>query len=162
MWKEKNKIKKESEKIYTSNFKDLNDLEENVTVKNIKTEAKKFYMDKTKDFKKREKVFSKHGKSNDYIYHPIDSNLKKIFDIYFENDYLDKHQIVKTLDVIKNWIETLSDSRSIIDYSKNKYHPNIKSTERNYTPSDKAIERLYRFYAEKMFLEGVSEFEFDW
>ena len=33
---------------------------------------------------------------------------------------------------------------------------------RNYKPSQEAVDRLYKFYVEKLFLEGVGSFEFDW
>ena len=161
-WNEAIKLKKEKEKVYSSPYKDLNDLEENVTVKKIKEESKNFYLDKTKDFKERVKVFSMHGKFEGSILQPSDSNLKKIFDIYGEKSYIDRHQKCDSVDIVEWWIENLSDGRCKIDYSKNHFHPDLKESKRKYKPSKAVIDRLYRYYVEKLFLDGVGSFEWDW
>jgi len=160
-WKEQYDIIEKSNIKYTSSYNSIEELEENVTVKKIKSEAKKFYMDKTKDFDERIKVFNKHGESKDYIFNPINHDLKKIFDIYSEND-IEKYRTIKSVYVIDDWIENLEDTRCKIDYSKNKYHPSVTTSKRNYIPSNESITRLKRYYIEKLFLEDVSKFEWDW
>lgn len=161
-WKEANKIKNESEKVYTSPYKNIDDLEENISVKRIKDEARKFYLDKSKNFKDRVDVFNKYGESHSYIYHPKNSNINKIFDIYQEMDYTERHQNVECESIISFWIDSLTDDRCEIDYSRNSYHPSLKKTKRKYKPSKKAIDRLYKYYMEKLFLEGMGSFEWDW
>jgi len=160
-WKKQQSLKIKKETLYSSIYNSLDEIEDNVVVKNIKSEAKKFYMDKSKDFDERCKVFSTHGENYTYIFQPIDRKLVKIFEAYNENN-LDRHSTIDTLYIIEWWIDTLSCERSIIDFSKNKYHPSIESSDRNYTPSKEAVERLNRYYTEKLFLEGISEFTFDW
>jgi len=160
-WNKEFNFKKEKEKVYSSPYKDLDDLEENITVKKIKEESKKFYLDKTKSFKERVKVFNEHGKFETYVFSPNNSSLKKIFDIFGEND-VERHQKYDSVSIVEWWIENLSEKKCKIDYSRNHYHPSLKQSKRKYKPSKIAIDRLYKFYVEKLFLEGVGSFEWDW
>lgn len=145
-----------------SPFKNLADLEDNVTVKKIKAEAEKFYKDTTKDFKDRLEVFDIHGDEDGSIHQPTDKKLAKIFEIYQETGYSERHEMVNCLSIIEWWIDTLKSKRCRISYKENKYHPKIISKKRNYKPSTKAIERLQRYYQEILLEEGVANFEFDW
>ena len=155
--KKKNNIK---ETTYNSPYKDLNDIEENVVVKKIGAAANDFYLDKTKDFNERIKVFDTYAKEETYIFRPSDTDLSKIFSIYFEND-IDRHQTVTCTEVVWYWIDCLRNGRCHLNLT-NPYHPKIDKETRNYKPSQEAIDRLYKFYVEKLFLEGVGSFEFDW
>jgi hypothetical protein len=159
-WKEAKKKKDIKESTVSSPYKDLNDIEENVVMKKIEEAAKEFYLDKTKDFDERIKVFNKYGKKDTCIFRTSDRDLSKIFDVYFEND-IDRHQTVTCTDVVWYWIDYLRRCRCHLNWT-NPYHPKIDKGNRNYKPSQEAIDRLYRFYVEKLFLEGVGSFEFDW
>lgn len=157
--KKENASKKEN---VISKYKSLDDLEENLPVKKIAEEAKIFYMDESKSYKERLRVFDKYGEEDSCIHQPNNIYLKKIFDIYFEKGYVQRHEMVSCLDVVHWWIEELEVGRKKIDYSKNHYHPSLINKKRNYEPSDKAIERLRKFYENIILQEGVANFELDW
>jgi hypothetical protein len=159
--KKKRTTEKEKENV-VSTFRDLADLEENLTVKKIPAEAKIYYNDKSKPFKERVKVFEKYGDTDSSIHEPAHPYLKKIFQIHLEEGYVERHEMINCLDVIDFWISQLKDRRSKICYKNNKYHPEIKSKKRNYTPSVEAIERLKRYYSEIVIEEGMASFELDW
>lgn len=148
-------------KKFISPYNSLDEIEENVVIKNIPTIAKQFYHDKTKDFEERVKVFTKYAKRNTSIFQPTDSDLNKIFKIYTENDFLERHQIVECEEVVNNWISLLMRKRSFLSWT-NPYHPTVKQAPRNYVPSKKAIDRLYQYYMEKLFSDEVGSYEFDW
>jgi hypothetical protein len=160
-WKAKKVIYDLEKQNFSSPFKDLQEMEDNVVVKKIKDEARKYYLDKSKPLQERIKVFSAHGNKETSIFRPIDKYLCVIFDLYCEQDWIQRHETASTTYIIDKWIYNLTDNRIEIDRT-NKYHPALKTTKRNYTPSEKAIERLNYFYMSRLFLEGVSEFEFDW
>jgi len=149
-----------------SKFNSLDELEENVSVKNIAVEAKIFWSDETKNFEERVEVFSKYGEKRSYIYEPNHRDLSKIFNMSSESDdggmCFDRHEKVDCLSVVDWWIETLCENRSKISYNENQYHPKIKSKNRNYTPSEQAIERLRNYYTRILMQEGISSFNFDW
>ena len=145
----------------TSNYDSLDDLENNVVVKKIHEEARKFYHDKSKAFDERLLVFSKHGNKPRYIYDPKNLDLRTIFTLYTESDYVQRHETIDTVYIVDDWIERLSEDRLSIDW-KNEYHPKRVVTERNYEPSPEALARLRVYYLEKLMLEEVCEFELDW
>lgn len=153
---------KSADKNIQSSFKDLNDLEENCSVKKMETEAPIFYKDKTKSLDLRLQVFDKYGKEHSYIYEPKNNILKEIFEIYHEQCENQRHENISCGDIIEWWFYQLQKNRLEIDYSSNKYHPNLKKTKRNYTPSVEAITRLKNYYNELLILEDVASFEFDW
>ena len=149
---------------FSSPFSSLEDLEENVVVKNVKEEAQKFYLDKTKNFDDRVTVFAVHGEEETYIYEPNNVNLRTIFKIYYEDAYeLDRHSIIiiNTNQIVDSWVYDLSKNRCKIDWV-NPFHPKLIKTDRIYQPSEEAINRLRRYYMEKLFLEGIASFKFDW
>jgi len=159
-WNKRYDLKIEKNKKYSSNFDSLDDLEDNVVVKNIKSEAIKFYRDKSKNYKERRKVFEKHGNKECYIFHPKDKNLNEIFEKYCDDDQ-DRHSMIHVSEVIEWWIDIMSEFRTKI-VSSGKFNKKIEKTTRNYIPSKTAIKRLERYYMEKLFLEGICKFEFDW
>jgi L-rhamnose mutarotase len=160
IWTDKKNKKDLKNTVHTSLFNSLDEIEENVVVKRIKEEAKKFYHDKTKVFEERVKVFTRHGEQENSIFEPSDRNLSKIFQMHNEGDN-DRNSIIECESVIRWWIDELRYNRSKLDWT-NHYHPKLKQTERNYEPTDAACERLFRYYMEKLFLEEVGSFEFDW
>ena len=60
-WSAQHNLKKKKEKIYSSKYNSLDEIEDNVVIKKIKEEALNFYMDKSKDFNQRRRVFDSHG-----------------------------------------------------------------------------------------------------
>jgi hypothetical protein len=160
VWDEKNNRKKLKTKSFFSPFNSLDELEANVVVKHIEEEAKKFYHDKTKNFEERVKVFTRHGAQKDSIFDPIDRMLAKIFHIYSEGEN-DRNSIIECEQIINWWIDCLVCDRCKLDWT-NQYHPQLKKKKRNYEPSDAACDRLFRYYMEKVFLEEVGSFKFDW
>jgi hypothetical protein len=128
----------------------------------IRIDAIIFYKDETQGFDERIKVFNKFGKKETYIYTPNNPNLKQIFDIMNEQDYFERHQTVECTYIVDCWVEYLEDKRCKISYNENRYHPKIIKTDRNYTPSNKAIERLRRYYYNIIMSENVAKFDFDW
>jgi len=161
VWDEMKKRKDLQEKVHTSPYNSLDEIEESVVVKKISVAAKDFYLDRSKPFSERIKVFAKYGKFEDFIFEPTDSNLKKIFQIYQEGGWLERHQNVETPEIVDFWIGTLKSNRTHLNWS-NPYHPKKEKRSRNYKPRKEAIERLRKYYMEKLFLEGVGSFEFDW
>jgi hypothetical protein len=107
-------------------------------------------------------VFNIHGESETYLFNPTDFRLAKIFEIYTEVYEPERHTDIECSEVIEFWIQELKEKRCEIDYSQNKYHPSLRREERNYIPSSEAILRLKTFYLEKLFLEGIGSFTFDW
>ena len=146
--------------VHTSIYNNMDEMEEELSVKKIHAAAKEFYLDKTKNFDERKKVFEKYGESIGSIYRPEDLDLGKIFDMYNENDN-ERHSIIGCLDIIEWWIEKVYCNKVELDYY-NRYHPKIVKSKRKYTPSDEACIRLTRYYTEKLFLYGISQFTFDW
>jgi len=155
----RDKLKSKSEKIEPSKFNSLKEIDKYF---DVSKEIKKFYKDSNRLFEEREQVFNKYGETSGSIHSPIDKDLSKIFDIYCESDYIDRHQTVGCDYVINSWIENLQYDRCRIDYSENQYHPTISKTKRNYKPSGAAIKRLYQYYMNKVMFEEVASFEFDW
>lgn len=147
---------------FTSPYNSVDEMEEELPVKKIKAAAENFYLDKTKDFEERLKAFDKYGDKETYIFRPQDVRLNKIFDIYFEQDYVQRHETVNCLSIIEWWIDSLADERTHISYVNNKYHPDLESSERNYVASENSINRLRKYYIEKLILEKTATFEFDW
>lgn len=149
------------ETAFSSPYNTLDEIEENVVMKKIPEAAKNFYLDKTKSFEERLKVFAAHGKQDSSIFQPTNRDLKIIFDVYSENGWIERHQIVKCEQIVEYWIDKLIDNRCHLDWT-NKYHPKVATKSRNYKPSQKAIDRLHRYYMEKLFLDGIGSFEWDW
>ena len=160
-WKEEKRKKDLASQTFTSPYADLEDIEDNVVVKKIKEEAKKFYLDKTKKFSERVRVFAVHGKEEGFIFTPSYPDLATIFKMHSENDWINRHQMVDCATIIENWVENLYENRCTLNWS-NPYHPELERSDRGYEPSKEAIERLYKYYMEKLFLEGVGSFKFDW
>jgi len=153
------KLKELNKKVYHSDFKNMQDMEDNTLVKNISIEAEKFWMDETKDLNERIKVFNKYGNAENYIYEPTNHSLKKIFE---RNNEDDRGVERKCIDVIDWWIENLKESRCYVDYSENQFHPTTKKRTRNYKPSKAAIQRLRKRYIDILFFEGTSKYRIDW
>lgn len=148
-----------------STFKNLNDLEENLSVKKIQGEAKIFIQDESKALKERLKVFAKYGEKKSYIHRPLHPGLHKIFHIALEYDagmYVERHETVDCFDVIDWWIQELSEDRCEISYLRNEYHPELLKETRNYIPSKEAIKKLQTYYEGILLKEGIVSFEFDW
>jgi len=160
-WDNEKRKKDLKEKTFSSPYNSVDEIEENVVIKNVAEVAKQFYHDKTKDFEERVKVFTKYAKRNTFIFHPTDHDLDKIFKIYIENDFLERRQIIECEKVVNSWIESLMYKRCHLSWT-NPYHPTLKQKNRNYKPSEKAIDRLYKYYMEKLFNDEVGSYEFDW
>lgn len=156
------KFKKLRTENVISEFRTLDEIEENLPVKKAKIAAKILFKDKTVSMKERLNTFENYGDTNCFIYHPKNKNLNKIFEIYHESGYHERHENVSCTQIIDWWIDNLTSKRCFIDYSKNSCHPSLKRIKRNYKPSKNAIERLYNYYIEILLLEGVSQFELDW
>lgn len=161
MWNEKKKFKDIKNKMFSSPYESLDDLEENVTMKKIEEEARKFYMDKTKKFEDRLEVFNKYGKEESYIFRPNDKDLKVIFQVYSSEGYTERHEQIECSQIIEFWLSYMAENRIKIDWS-NRFHPKMKELKRGYEPSEEAQDRLFRFYMERLFVEGVGSFNFDW
>src|SRR6185369_6160848 len=71
VWKKFQEIE-EMKKPQHSPYDTLDQIEEEVTVKNAKREAEKFYLDRSKNWKERLKVFRKYGTTLSSIHHPTD------------------------------------------------------------------------------------------
>jgi hypothetical protein len=160
-WDEAKRKKDLKAQEFSSPYKDLNDIEENVVMKKIPEAAKMYYMDKSKPFNERVTVFSVHGKEAGFIHEPTDSDLAKIFKIYYEGGWLDRYQTVECAEVLESWMQNLRSNRCHLNWS-NPYHPELEKEKRNYIPSEEAIQRLYKYYMEKVFLDEIGSFEFDW
>jgi hypothetical protein len=76
------------------------------------------------------------------------------------SSYVQRHETFYCDDVIEWWLEKIYDSRC--RFVRTKYEVKPEFTHRNYEPSQKALERLSKYYIEKLFLFGVSRSEFDW
>jgi len=161
-----NDMKEKSEQKFkwasvSSPYNTMDELEENTTIKKIPEESKKFYHDKTKPLSERIKVFNKYGHKEAYIFTPQNIHLAKIFDLYFEQEFIDKYQTINCAEIIEWWVfTTLNDNRIHIN-KLNNYHK-IVTLNRNYKPSKISIERLFNYHIENLFLEDVGSFTFDW
>ena len=144
-----------------SDYKDLNHMEEELSVKKIQHEAEKFYLDRSKNWKERLKVFEKYGKKVSSIHHPADSSLEKIFQMNIEKCEHERHETITCSYVIEWWIEQLSENRTHI-FEAERGRIKMDEADRNYEPSDKAMDRLEKLYMEKIMLERVASFELDW
>lgn len=158
-WEVLKKEKKDKNTVFISQYKNYADFEENVSLKNSKAEGKIFYMDKTKPFNEREIAFNNFGEEDSSIHQPRNYELSQIFSYYNDSDN-ERHQIIYCGDIVERWLEELFFNRCTFDYSE--YRISLKRKPRNYKPSDKAVERLRRYYMEILFLEGIASFEFDW
>ena len=149
------------EKVKLFEYKDLNHMEEELSVKKIQHEAEKFYLDRSKNWKERLKVFEKYGKKVSSIHHPADSSLEKIFQMNIEKCEHERHETITCSYVIEWWIEQLSENRTHI-FEAERGRIKMDEADRNYEPSDKAMDRLEKLYMEKIMLERVASFELDW
>jgi len=154
------KRKELSNTIFTSPFNNMDEMEEELSVKKIGEAARNFYLDKTKNFDERVKVFSKYGKSQSYIWHPSDKNLNKIFEMYTEDT--ERYITVETYRIVEWWVECLAHKRTEISFVENRFHPKLSSEKRNYEVNQKSCDRLYKYYMEKLFIEEIGSFEIDW
>ena len=145
--------------VHTSPWKDMNEMEEELSVKKIGAAAIEYYLDPTKPWSERLKVFNRYGKEEG-CYTPYDISLAKIFTKYMDNSYVDRHETFYCDNVIEWWIDTLWDNRC--KFVRTSYDMKLVKFRRNYEPSQQAIERLSRYYMEKSFLFGVSRSQFDW
>lgn len=159
---EKKKRLTQKKEIFSSPYKDLNELEENVVAKKIKDEAFVFFSDKTKSLENRLEVFKKYGKTHSYIHEPSNPDLARIFEIYKEREEMQRHETADCIRIVESWVNSLVKGRRKISYESNRHHPKIKGTVRNYTPSKESIERLKNYYLEILLEEGTSSFKFDW
>jgi hypothetical protein len=154
----KNRYRLKNE-VHTSPWKNMNEMEEELSVKKIGAAAIEYYLDKAKPWGERLKVFNKYGEEHG-CYTPDDTTLTRIFSYYMSSSYVQRHETFYCDDVIEWWLEKIYDSRC--RFIRTKYEVKPEFTHRNYEPSQKAIERLSKYYIEKLFLFGVSRSEFDW
>lgn len=144
-----------------SMYNSLDEMEEELSVKKIGAEAVIFYLDKTKNFEERIKVFEKYGDEDSFVYEPIDEVLFKIFEAYCDGLDAERRSNIECIDIINWWIDyKLKKQR--IKFVKFTDCDKIKGKKRNYIPSKIAIERLRKYYTEKLFIEGIARFQFDW
>lgn len=155
-WNKENKARKERSVVYSSPYKSWDDVQENVTMKNIKVEGRKFYLDLTKPMKERLKAFNEIGEKEGYIFEPKDPILARIFRMEIEDSYYERRQDVDCFDILQNWM---------YDLDKNRKEEGSRKTilkERNYVASKAAMDRLRTFYFNRLMLEGIHSFNFDW
>lgn len=145
-----------------SKFNSLNELEENVIVKEIHTESEIFWNDESKDINERLLVFNKYGKTNPYLYDPNNVWLSRIYDTIMELDIFHRGENVMTTNMVDIWIGLLTEHRIKISHEDNKYHPKLIKNGRGYIPSEESIERLSIYYKKILMREGISSFIFDW
>ena len=162
--KEQREAIAERRKIYSSTYASLDEIEETLPLKKAREAARVFWLDKTKPMEERIKAFNAHGEKKEWLHHPKHAGLHKIFDIFIEDgdDYRMRRETINCFDVIEWWIDALHFDRLHIDYSRNPYHPSLKKSERNYSPSEKSMERLSAYYQQILFVEGVTSFVYDW
>ena len=142
-----------------SKYSSIDDIEEHLPVMKARQEAKIFYLDKTKDLDNRIKAFNMYGEyETDIAYHKnVNLLFKHMFKVYLEN--YDRYRTCITVDIIENWLEILIYKRSIYNFSTRE----LEQSERNYKPSQEAIDRLWEYYIEKLFeTDKVSKFTHDW
>jgi hypothetical protein len=145
-----------------SSFNTLKELEDGVIYSKIPEEAKKFYKDKSKNFQERVKAFSKHAIRSSYI-NPVHPILNRIFEYDFQNNHSDeeRNDYILSEDIINNWIDMLKTHRCT--FVKEKFDSyKIKKSHRKFTPSKKALEKLFHLYMEKLIFEDFSGVDFDW
>ena len=130
--------------------------------KTLENDAIAFFRDPKNKFEDRLVLFNELGGKKDFIFHPKDKNLNRIFEMFHERDYLERYQSYHTWDVIEWWIRELKPNRCKIDFSRNQYHPSLIKTKRNYQVSQEALNRLQEKYLNLLIAEGISEFIFDW
>lgn len=150
-----------------SPYQTLEELESNETVKNATRAGKIFYLDKTKNLNERIEAFYTYGEKDMYIHHFADSNLEKISECFIDRMGVERHQNIDCTEIISWWVAYqwgsahLPKTRCFIHRDKyNKFK--IVTKPRNYSPSKEAYDRLYAYYLEKVFKEGVATFNFDW
>jgi hypothetical protein len=141
-----------------SKFNTLDELEENLTVKQVKNGgAKEFYLDETKPMSERVKAFNEYGGVNIYKYRPITKEIKDIFDWYYYTCCPNKMETILTASVIIDfWMVEIERCKTI------KIDGIFEESERKYKPSKEALERLENYYLNKLMLEGVAKFTYDW
>ena len=150
-----------------SPYQTLEELESNETVTNATQVAKIFYLDKTKNLDERIEAFNKYGEKVTFIHHFADSKLEKISECYIGLRYVERYQNIDCTEIIKWWVVRQWGSKhqpsTRCFTRKDRYGElKIETKPRNYTPSKEAYDRLYTYYLEKVFKEGVATFEFDW
>ncbi len=155
-------MKKIKSTIYSSPYKNVEEIIDSLPEKKAKEAGRVFYLDKTKPMEARIKAFDKYGDKPRSIHQPSHPSLMRIFDIFNENSYYQRHEMVNCLSVIEWWMENVQVGKTVIDYSQNQYHPSLKKKKRKYAPSKAGMKRLENAYIEILFVEGVSEFELDW
>jgi hypothetical protein len=150
-----------------SPYQTLDELESNETVKNAVQAGKIFYLDKTKDLDERIEAFSKYGKKVTFIHHFTDLHLEKISECFLGLMHVERYQNIDCTEIVKWWVDRqygykyLSSTRCFIR-GDGFLRLKIETKPRNYTPSKEAYDRLYAYYLEKVFKEGVATFEMDW
>jgi hypothetical protein len=150
--------------VFSSPYNTLEELEENVTIKNGAAQAKIFWMDKSKSMEERMLAFETHGKCNDWMHQPKHMYLKQLFDYMLSEEMEDIRRGAEEecSQFVDSWIYKLESNRVKISYAENQYHPKLVKTERGYKPSKAAIERLTNYYYEILMEEGISSFIVDW
>jgi len=147
-YKHRQKLAEIEATLFTSPYKTCKELEDEFDIKSIKKRLKEaarvFYLDKTKPMAERIAVFTEYGDVRSSIWEPFDPIISKMFS---GTEYFDRHEMVNTVDVIENHMDCMDEYRE---------------EDRNYEPSEGAIERLKAYYLNKLFIEGVAKFEFDW
>lgn len=116
-----------------------------------------FFKDKSKHLSERIKSFEKYGDCKQYIFHPKNILLNRIFKIYIEQDYIQRDDIIECSSIIEWWLSELEMNRCHIST----YLPTILKEKRNYKPSQEAIKRLEKYYYECLFTEGITRFKFN-
>lgn len=161
-WKSRKKSFDTRKMTFSSPFNSLCEIEDNVVLSQVQVVARDFYMDKSKDFEERIKVFDLCGKKDGYIYRPQDYDLASVFSIYFTHAHPERHEILFCSSIVKDWIEQLSENRILVSSWNNSTSPVLTETKRNYKPSKEASQRLFRYYMERLFANEISSFELDW
>ena len=160
-WNELKQLHDKSKQAFLSPFDSVEQMLRNTLAIDIEEAAAVFYMDRTKPMSERVKAFNTYGKHCEYIAHPKNLLLADIFSIYYENDSLERYSTITCISVVDYWLENLANGRCHLNWS-NHYHPKIDRTNRNYTVRQEAVQRLRKYYIEKLFIEGVSKFNLDW
>jgi len=158
------KIKSTKKEIFSSKYNTLKELEENVTIKNSKAQARIFWMDKSKTTENRMDAFDAYGECASYIHEPKHIYLQQLFHYMLEEntEHFDRGSEEECREYIDNWIYRLSQHRTRLNHTDNIYRSKFVKSERGYEPSEKALERLRSYYYEILMDEGVSSFKMDW
>lgn len=117
----------------------------------IENNAMSFCLDPNNNIEERIKLFEVVGGSDGWIFRPDDKVLAKMFESYYDADYCSKHEEVYCSNVLEYAIEQLE-----YESQSGEVYP------RNYEITDALRARLKTMYFNKLVIEGVASFKFDW